>query len=60
MSYDSSFGPRVGLITLLQVTSSLRRAPKRHPEVVIHPLRRAHSLGHGFSLELVATAGRRR
>lgn len=60
MPYDTSFAPRVGLLTLLQVTSSLRRAPRRRPEVVVHPLRQHHGLGHGFCLELAATARRRR
>lgn len=60
MPYDPSFAPRVGLLTLLQVTCSLRRAPRRRPEVVVQPIRRHHGLGHGFSLELAATAGRRR
>ncbi|HEY9899652.1 MAG TPA: hypothetical protein V6D00_10765 [Pantanalinema sp.] len=60
MSYDPSNAPRVGLLTLLQVTCSLRRAPRRQPEVVVQPLRRHHGLGYGFSLDIAATGGRRR
>jgi hypothetical protein len=59
MPNDPSFAPRVGLLTLLQVTCSLRRAPRRHPEVVVQPLRGHHGLGYGFSLD-VAPVGRRR
>ncbi|MNL83047.1 hypothetical protein D3C87_2105940 [compost metagenome] len=60
MSNDPSIVPRVGLLTLLQVTCSLRRAPKRQPEVVVRPLRCHHGLGYGFSLERAAVGGRRR